>query len=51
MVAMNATEAKTKKMEILDERVLVAAETNTGHKEGAASVNSNATEGAPQRGA
>ena len=34
VVAMNATEVKTTKLKILDERVLVAAETNTGHKGG-----------------
>ena len=32
VVAMNATKAKTKKMKILDEQVVVAAETTTGHK-------------------
>ena len=47
---MNATEAKTRKMTILDEQVVVATKKTTGHKEGAAEVNSNATEGAPQTG-
>ena len=51
MVALNATEAKATKIKPLDKQVVVEAETNTGHKEGAASVNSNATEGAPQGGA
>ena len=47
---MNATEAKTEKMTILDEQVLVAAEITTGHKEGVAARNANTTEGAPQAG-
>ena len=34
VVAMNATEAKTIKMTILDKQVVLAAETTTGHKEG-----------------
>ena len=50
MVAMNNTESKTTKMKILDEQVVVAAETTTGHKEGVAAVNANANEGAPQAG-
>ena len=50
VVAMNATEAKTTKMTILDKLVVVAAETTMVHKEGAAAVNSNATKGAPQVG-
>ena len=50
VVAMNATEAKTTKMTILDKQVVVAAETTNGQKEGVATVNSNDTEGAPQLG-
>ena len=50
MVAMNATEAKTAKMTILDKQVVVAAETTTGNKDGAAVGNANATEGEPQAG-
>ena len=50
VVAMNATEAKTKKMTILDEQVAVAKKKTTGHKEGAATGNANATAGAPQAG-
>ena len=50
VVAMNYTETKTTKMKIMDEQVVVAAETTTGHKEGAAARNSTATEGAPQAG-
>ena len=50
VVAMNATEAKTIKMTILDEQVVVAAETNTVHKEGEAEGNANATEGTTQAG-
>ena len=41
---------KNKKMTILDEQVLVAAEITTGHKEGVAARNANTTEGAPQAG-
>ena len=51
MEAMNDTEAKTTKITILDKQVVVAAaETTMGHKEGAAAVNANATEGVPQAG-
>ena len=50
VVPINATEKKTTKMKILDDQVVVAAETNTGHKEGAAVGNANSTEGAPQVG-
>ena len=50
MVAMNATEAKITKMTILDEKVVVAAETTMGHKEGKATGNANATEGTHQEG-
>ena len=50
MVALNDMEAKTIKMKLLDEQVVVAAETNTYHKEGVAAGNSKATEGAPQGG-
>ena len=50
VVAMNATRAKAAKMEILYKQVVVAAGTNAGHKEGAAAVNTNATEDAPQSG-
>ena len=51
MVAMNDMGAKTKKMKILDEKVVVvAAETNRGHKEGLAAGNANANEVAPQAG-
>ena len=42
---MNATEAKTEKMTILDEQVVMAAETATGHNEGEAAGNANASEG------
>ena len=51
VVALNATEAKTTTMKIWDEQVVVAAETNMGHKEGSSSGNDNATKGAPQGGA
>ena len=44
------TEAKTSKMKKLDEQVVVTAENTTGHNEGAAAVNANYTEGAPQAG-
>ena len=37
-------------MKILDEQLVVAAEINKGHKEGAAAGNASATEGAPQAG-
>ena len=50
VVAMNATEAKINKITILDEQVVVAAETITGHKERAAAGNANATEVGPQAG-
>ena len=48
VVPINATEEK--KMKILDDQVVVAVESNTGHKEGAAVGNANSTEGAPQVG-
>ena len=41
---------KNNKMKTLDQQVVVAAETNTGQKEGATVGNSNATEGAPEAG-
>ena len=50
VVAMNATEVKTTKMTIMDEQVVVPAETTAGHKEGAAAGNANTTEGAPKAG-
>ena len=50
MVAMNATGGKTTKMKILDEKVVVVAETNTGYKDEAETGNNSATEGAPQAG-
>ena len=49
MVALNSTEGNIYiYMKLLDELVAVAAETNIGHREGVATGNSNATEGAPQ---
>ena len=50
VVAMNTTEAKTTRMTILDDQVVVAAETTTVHKEEVEAGNANATEGAPQAG-
>ena len=50
IVALNNTEAKTTKMILLDKQVVVAAEINTGHNEGAAEGNANATESAPRGG-
>ena len=48
VVAMNATEAKTTKIKILDEQVVTAAETITGHMDGAAAGKANSTEGTPR---
>ena len=50
VVAINDTEGENKKNKVLDKQVVVAAETTTGHKEGAAAGNANYTEGAPQEG-
>ena len=50
VLVMNDAEAKTTKMTILDEQVVVTAETTTGHKEGAAAGNATASDGAPQAG-
>ena len=50
VVALNSTEAKTTNIKLLHNQVVVVAGTNTVHKEGAATGNANATEGAPQGG-
>ena len=50
VVPINDTESKTTKITILDEQVVMAAETTTGNKEKAATGNANTTEGAPQAG-
>ena len=43
VVALKDTESKTIKMKLMDEHVVVAAKTNTRHKERAAGGNANAT--------
>ena len=48
VVAMSITEAKTRKIKILNNLVVVAAENTTSHKEGGAAEKTNATDGTPQ---
>ena len=50
VVTLKATEAKTTNMKLLHKKVVVAAGTNTGHKEREVAGNANATEAAPQGG-